>query len=60
MSGMDNYSMQYLPTVLGEIPLTFIGGLSSYDELEAIIKNYNISGVAAGSLFVLKESILLF
>ena len=54
MSGMDNYSMQYLPTVLREIPLTFIGGLSSYNELEAVIKNYKISGIAAGSLFIYK------
>ena len=54
MLGMDKYSMQYLPSILNEIPLSFIGGLSSYDELKTIIGKYKISGVAAGSLFVFK------
>ena len=35
-----------------KIPLCFMGGLSSYDELHKINEKYDISGIAAGSLFV--------
>jgi len=54
MLGMDQHSMKYLSSILHEIPLSFIGGLSSYNELKIIIDNFNISGIAAGSLFVFK------
>ena len=54
MLGMDQYSMKYLPSILHETPLSFIGGLSSYNELSFILDNFNISGIAAGSLFVFK------
>ena len=54
MLGMDEKSMKLIPTMLTDIPLSFVGGLSSYDELKNIINNYRISGIAAGSLFVFK------
>jgi cyclase len=54
MSGMDQYSMKFLPSIIDEIPTTFIGGLSSYNELKGILRKFNMSGVAAGSLFVFK------
>ena len=37
-----------------KVPLTVLGGAGSLKDLESLIKNYKIIGVAAGSIFVFK------
>lgn len=55
MLGMDVNSIKYLSSFLHTIPLTFLGGLSSYEELNELIKGQLLfSGISAGSLFIFK------
>jgi imidazole glycerol-phosphate synthase subunit HisF len=51
--GMDNdlikEAMEY-----SDVPVTFVGGLSSFDEIKMISKKFRPSGIAAGSLWCFK------
>lgn len=37
-----------------EVPLTFLGGAGSYNDLKLLVERYKIIGAAAGSIFVFK------
>lgn len=39
---------------LTDVPLTFLGGAGSYEDLKKMISQFKIIGVAAGSIFVFK------
>lgn len=39
---------------LTDVPLTFLGGAGSYDDLKSLVSRFKIIGAAAGSIFVLK------
>lgn len=39
---------------LTEVPLTFLGGAGSYDDLKALVDRFGVIGAAAGSIFVFK------
>ena len=53
MSGY-NYELSDLATTKLNIPVTMLGGASSYDDIKKLIARYKIIGAAAGSLFVFK------
>lgn len=37
-----------------EVPMTILGGASTFDDIKGLVKRYGIVGAAAGSLFVFK------
>lgn len=49
-----NYELSDLATTKLSIPVTMLGGASSYDDIKSLIARYRIIGAAAGSLFVFK------
>lgn len=53
---MTGYDMDMCDKVreLTDVPLTFLGGAGSYDDLKKLISRFRIIGAAAGSLFVFK------
>jgi cyclase len=53
MSGYDFEIFNYLRKNI-TVPMTIIGGASSFDDFSKAIENYGIVGVSAGSLFVFK------
>ncbi len=53
MMGYDIDFIKKIKNVL-DIPLTILGGAGSYGDMRSLIKNFEIIGAAAGSLFVFK------
>jgi imidazole glycerol-phosphate synthase subunit HisF len=49
-----NYELSDIATSKLNIPVTMLGGASSYDDIKNLIARYKIIGAAAGSLFVFK------
>lgn len=49
-----NYELSDLATTKLSIPITMLGGASSYDDIKNLIARHKIIGAAAGSLFVFK------
>jgi len=49
-----NYELSDLATTKLNIPVTMLGGASSYDDIKSLIARHKIIGAAAGSLFVFK------
>lgn len=49
-----NYELSNLATTKLNIPVTMLGGASSYDDIKSLIARHKIIGAAAGSLFVFK------
>ena len=49
-----NYELSDLATSKLNIPVTMLGGASSYDDIKSLIARHKIIGAAAGSLFVFK------
>ena len=49
-----NYELSDLATTKLNIPITMLGGASSYDDIKNLIARHRIIGAAAGSLFVFK------
>ena len=47
-----NYELSDLATTKLNIPVTMLGGASSYDDIKNLIARHKIIGAAAGSLFV--------
>ena len=56
MEKMQGYDMQLISLVRNaiNIPITALGGAGSLSDIELLIKEHNIIGAAAGSLFVFK------
>lgn len=54
-SGLDDFTMKYMSSKIEDIPTTYLGGLSSYEELKKFLhSDLLFSGISAGSLFVYK------
>lgn len=53
---MIGYDMEMCEKVreLTDLPLTFLGGAGSYDDLKKLVSHFKIIGAAAGSIFVFK------
>ena len=53
---MSGYDMEMCEKVreLTDVPLTFLGGAGSYEDLKKLICRFKIIGAAAGSIFVFK------
>lgn len=53
---MTGYDLEMCDKVrqLTEVPLTFLGGAGSYDDLKKLVRRYKIIGAAASSIFVFK------
>ena len=53
---MTGYDLEMCDMVreMTEVPLTFLGGAGSYDNLKTLVDRYKVIGAAAGSIFVLK------
>lgn len=53
---MTGYDMEMCDKVreLTDLPLTFLGGAGSYDDLKKLVSRFKIIGAAAGSIFVFK------
>lgn len=53
---MTGYDLEMCDKVreITEVPLTFIGGAGSYDDLKSLIDRFGVIGAAAGSIFVFK------
>lgn len=53
---MTGYDLEMCDMVreLTEVPLTFLGGAGSYDDLKALVDRFGVIGAAAGSIFVFK------
>lgn len=53
---MTGYDLEMCDKVreLTEVPLTFLGGAGSYNDLKTLIDRYGVIGAAAGSIFVFK------
>lgn len=49
-----NYELADIATSKLNIPITMLGGASSYTDIKKLISKYKIIGAAAGSLFVFK------
>lgn len=49
-----NYELSDIVTSKLNIPVTMLGGASSYDDIKSLIARHKIIGAAAGSLFVFK------
>ena len=53
MQGYDQNLVSKVKTV-AKVPITFLGGAGSLNHMKELIKNFDIVGAAAGSLFVFK------
>jgi cyclase len=55
---MKGYDLELIAKVREKItiPMTVLGGAGSLEDIEKVIKNHGVIGVAAGSLFVFKGS----
>lgn len=53
---MTGYDMDMCNQVreLTEVPLTFLGGAGSYNDIKALVEHFGVIGAAAGSIFVFK------
>lgn len=53
---MKGYSFELIDKVqkISSVPLTVVGGAGSFEDLEALVKNFAPVGVGVGSLFVFK------
>ena len=53
---MTGYDLEMCDKVreLTEVPLTFLGGAGSYQDLKTLVDRFGIIGAAAGSIFVFK------
>mgnify|MGYP000144147251 CR=1 FL=1 len=53
---MKGYNYNLIDKVIDyiKVPLIFLGGLSSTDEILNVNKNYNLKGIAGSSLFIYK------
>lgn len=53
---MAGYDMEMCEKVreLTDVPLTFLGGAGSYEDIKKLISRFKIIGAAAGSIFVFK------
>ena len=53
---MTGYDMDMCDNVreLTDVPLTFLGGAGSYDDLKKLVSRFKIIGAAAGSIFIFK------
>ena len=53
---MTGYDLEMCDKVreLTDVPLTFLGGAGSYDDLKVLVERFGIIGAAAGSIFVYK------
>lgn len=53
---MTGYDLDMCEKVreLTEIPLTFLGGAGSYNDLKTLVNRFGVIGAAAGSIFVFK------
>ena len=53
---MTGYDLEMCDKVreFTEVPLTFLGGAGSYDDLKALVDRFGVIGAAAGSIFVFK------
>lgn len=53
---MKGYNYNLIDKVIDyiKVPLIFLGGLSSKDEILKVNKNYNLKGIAGSSLFIYK------
>jgi len=53
---MTGYDMNMCNHVreLTEVPLTFLGGAGSYNDIKALVEHFGVIGAAAGSIFVFK------
>lgn len=53
---MTGYDMEMCDKVreLTDVPLTFLGGAGSYNDLKALVDRFGVIGAAAGSIFVFK------
>jgi cyclase len=53
MQGYDIGLVEFVRNIT-EVPITVLGGASSYDDIKNLISKFKIIGAAAGSLFVFK------
>lgn len=53
---MTGYDLEMCDKVrdLTEVPLTFLGGAGSYEDLKKLVDRYKVIGAAAGSIFIFK------
>lgn len=53
---MTGYDMEMCEKVrdLTDVPLTFLGGAGSYEDIKKLVSRFKVIGAAAGSLFVFK------
>lgn len=53
---MEGYDMEMCDKVrkLTDVPLTFLGGAGSYEDLKKLVSRFKVIGAAAGSIFVFK------
>jgi len=53
---MTGYDLEMCNMIrdLTDLPLTFLGGAGSYDDLKKLVDRFNVIGAAAGSIFVFK------
>jgi len=53
---MTGYDMNMCNHVreLTEVPLTFLGGAGSYNDIKALVEHFGVIGAAAGSIFLFK------
>lgn len=53
---MTGYDMNMCDQVreLTEVPLTFLGGAGSYNDIKSLVEHFGVIGAAAGSIFVFK------
>lgn len=53
---MTGYDLEMCDKVreMTDVPLTFLGGAGSYDDIKTLVNRYGIIGAAAGSVFVYK------
>lgn len=53
---MNGYDLEMCDRVrdLTDVPLTFLGGAGSYEDLKKLISRFKVIGAAAGSIFVFK------
>ena len=58
----EGYDIQLISQLMNyvKVPITILGGAGSYEHIKSLVENFGIVGVAAGSLFVFKEDIMLF
>ena len=53
---MNGYDLEMCDRVrdLTDVPLTFLGGAGSYEDLKTLVSRFKVIGAAAGSIFVFK------